>query len=101
MPSQRSPRLPDASPSGLGYASTFAVVAGALHGVARPVVYLLTLVDSESAGRAYAAYGGVYIVSSFLWLWLAKGHRLDRWNVGGAAIRLLGAGVILLGPRGT
>ena len=28
--------------------------------------YLLTLVDSENAGRAYAAYGGVYIVSSIL-----------------------------------
>ncbi|TXM72470.1 YnfA family protein [Methylobacterium sp. WL12] len=63
--------------------------------------YLLTLVDSESAGRAYAAYGGVYIVSSILWLWLAEGHRPDRWDVGGAAICLLGAAVILLGPRGT
>jgi small multidrug resistance family-3 protein len=63
--------------------------------------YLLTLVDSESAGRAYAAYGGVYIVSSILWLWLAEGHRPDRWDVGGAAICLFGAAVILLGPRGT
>ena len=26
--------------------------------------YLLTLVDSPAAGRAYAAYGGIYIVSS-------------------------------------
>jgi small multidrug resistance family-3 protein len=63
--------------------------------------YLLTLVDSESAGRAYAAYGGVYIVSSILWLWLAEGHRPDRWDVGGAAICLIGAAIILLGPRGT
>ncbi|GJD47108.1 hypothetical protein AFCDBAGC_4993 [Methylobacterium cerastii] len=63
--------------------------------------YLLTLVDSESAGRAYAAYGGVYIVSSILWLWLAEGHRPDRWDIGGAAICLFGAAVILLGPRGT
>lgn len=63
--------------------------------------YLLTLVDNESAGRAYAAYGGVYIVSSILWLWLAEGHRPDRWDVCGAAICLVGAAVILLGPRGT
>ena len=63
--------------------------------------YLLTLVDSESAGRAYAAYGGVYIVSSILWLGLAEGRRSDRWDVGGAAICLIGAAVILLGPRGT
>lgn len=61
--------------------------------------YLPTLV--ESAGRAYAAYGGVYIVSSILWPWLAEGHRPDRWDVGGAAICLIGAAAILLGPRGT
>ncbi|HTO41131.1 MAG TPA: hypothetical protein VL026_09170, partial [Rhizomicrobium sp.] len=31
--------------------------------------YLLTLVDSAYAGRAYAAYGGVYIVCALGWLW--------------------------------
>ena len=30
--------------------------------------YLLTLVDSAAAGRAYAASGGVYIVASLAWL---------------------------------
>ena len=28
--------------------------------------YLLTLVDSAAAGRAYAAYGGIYIASSII-----------------------------------
>jgi small multidrug resistance family-3 protein len=31
--------------------------------------YLLTLVEINAAGRAYAAYGGIYIVASLLWLW--------------------------------
>jgi len=35
--------------------------------------YLLTLVDAEHAGRTYAAYGGVYILSALLWLWIAEG----------------------------
>ncbi len=61
--------------------------------------YLLTLVDSEHAGRAYAAYGGVYIVSALFWLWAAEGVRPDRWDSIGAAICLIGAAVILLGPR--
>jgi small multidrug resistance family-3 protein len=61
--------------------------------------YLLTLVDSEAAGRTYAAYGGVYIVASLLWLWLAEGLRPDRWDATGAALCLAGMAVILFGPR--
>ncbi len=61
--------------------------------------YLLTLIDSAFAGRAYAAYGGVYIVASLLWLWGIEGARPDRWDISGAAICLIGAAVIILGPR--
>jgi small multidrug resistance family-3 protein len=62
--------------------------------------WLLTLVETENAGRAYAAYGGVYIVSSILWLWVAEGTRPDRWDIVGAAVCLVGAGIVLLMPRG-
>lgn len=62
--------------------------------------YLLTLVESEAAGRAYAAYGGIYIVAAIFWLWGFEGHRPDRWDVIGAAICVLGSGIILLAPRG-
>ncbi|MFC4171531.1 YnfA family protein [Microvirga sp. GCM10011540] len=61
--------------------------------------YLLTLVDSDAAGRAYAAYGGVYIVASLLWLWIVEGVRPDRWDATGAVVCLVGAAIILLGPR--
>ncbi len=61
--------------------------------------YLLTLVESDLAGRAYAAYGGVYIAASLLWLWSVEGARPDRWDTAGAAICLVGAAVILFGPR--
>ncbi|MBB3649181.1 small multidrug resistance family-3 protein [Rhizobium sp. BK619] len=61
--------------------------------------YLLTLVDSEAAGRTYAAYGGVYIVAAILWLWTVEGHRPDRWDMTGAVVCLIGAGIILWGPR--
>jgi small multidrug resistance family-3 protein len=62
--------------------------------------YLLTLVETNAAGRAYAAYGGIYIVASLLWLWTMESVRPDRWDVAGASICLVGAAVILLGPRG-
>ncbi|MCF8708415.1 YnfA family protein [Rhizorhapis sp. SPR117] len=61
--------------------------------------WLLTLIDSDAAGRAYAAYGGVYICASLLWLWAVEGVRPDRWDVSGALVCLVGAGLILLGPR--
>lgn len=61
--------------------------------------YLLTLVESDAAGRAYATYGGVYIVASLVWLWAVEGARPDRWDVAGACICLIGAAIILWGPR--
>ena len=59
----------------------------------------LTRVEAAAAGRAYAAYGGIYILSSLIWLWLVEKTRPDQWDVIGAAICLLGASVILLSPR--
>lgn len=61
--------------------------------------YLLTLAPSEAAGRAYAAYGGVYIASSLVWLWMVEGRQPDRWDFTGAAVCLAGAAIILFGPR--
>ena len=61
--------------------------------------WLLTLVPVEAAGRAYAAYGGVYIAASLLWLWLVEKSPPDRWDMVGAAVCLVGAGIILYAPR--
>lgn len=61
--------------------------------------WLLTRVDSDAAGRAYAAYGGVYICASLAWLWAVEGIRPDRWDIGGAGLCLIGTCVIIMGPR--
>ena len=61
--------------------------------------WLLTLVDNSEAGRAYAAYGGIYITFALLWLWMAEGVRPDRWDLGGVALCLVGAAVILFAPH--
>ncbi|MBI3113802.1 MAG: YnfA family protein [Rhodospirillales bacterium] len=73
----------------------------AIPGIAALVVfaYLLTRVDALYAGRAFAAYGGVYITASLAWLWAVEGARPDRWDLIGAVICVAGAAVILFGPR--
>jgi small multidrug resistance family-3 protein len=59
--------------------------------------YLLTRVDAAAAGRAYAAYGGIYIVTSLLGLWRIENIRPDRWDIGGASLCLAGAALIIFG----
>jgi small multidrug resistance family-3 protein len=61
--------------------------------------FALTRVESELAGRAYAAYGGIYIVASLAWLALVERTRPTLADVSGAAICIVGATVILFGMR--
>jgi small multidrug resistance family-3 protein len=73
----------------------------ALPGTASLIVFalLLTRIDAAFAGRAYAAYGGIYIAASLGWLWAVEGSRPDRFDLAGAALCLGGAGIILFGRR--
>src|SRR5262245_14533225 len=50
--------------------------------------WLLTLTETNAAGRAFAAYGSIYISASLVWLRAAEGVRPDRFDVAGAAICL-------------
>ncbi|MGB4866166.1 MAG: YnfA family protein [Hyphomicrobium sp.] len=58
--------------------------------------WLLSL-HPAAAGRVYAAYGGVYIAVALIWLWQVDGIPLSIWDVSGAAVALLGMGIIVWG----
>jgi small multidrug resistance family-3 protein len=60
--------------------------------------WLLTL-HPTAAGRTYAAYGGVYIFTALLWLWVIDGIRPTTWDVAGSALALAGMAIIMFGPR--
>lgn len=62
--------------------------------------WLLTLSPADLAGRSFAAYGGIYITASLIWMWAVEGRRPDHWDLAGAVICLIGAGIILFAPRG-
>ena len=59
-------------------------------GVASLIIFALALtrVEAAAAGRAYAAYGGIYILAAVVWLWVVEGVRPDRSDVLGACVCL-------------
>lgn len=53
----------------------------------------------QFAGRAFAAYGGIYLVAALVWMAGVDRVRPDRWDLLGGALALLGTLVIVYGPR--
>jgi small multidrug resistance family-3 protein len=57
--------------------------------------FALTRVDTAFAGRAYAAYGGIYIAASLGWLWIVEGQQPSTTDVLGASVAIIGALIIV------
>jgi len=70
------------------------VVALGLYG------FVATLQPDAEFGRILAAYGGVFVAGSLVWAMVVDGFRPDRFDLVGAAICLVGVGVIMYAPRG-
>ena len=62
-------------------------------------VWLLAL-HPTAAGRTYAAYGGVYVSTALVWLWLVDGVRPTAWDITGSIVAVVGMAIIVLAPRG-
>lgn len=61
-------------------------------------VWLLTL-HPFAAGRTYAAYGGVYVATAMVWLWLIDGHEPRLTDFVGAGVAISGMLIIVMGAR--
>lgn len=71
-----------------------------LLGIGALLIYSLTqTLQPFSFGRVFAAYGGVFIILALLWGWVVDGQAPDRWDWVGSGIALVGAAIILWGPR--
>lgn len=70
-------------------------------GIVASGVYPLaaTLQADPDFGRILAAYGGIFIAASFAWGMVLDGFRPDRFDVLGAAVCLVGVGIIMFAPR--
>jgi small multidrug resistance family-3 protein len=61
--------------------------------------FVATWQPDPNFGRILAAYGGVFVVGSLAWGMAIDKFEPDRWDLTGAALCLLGVGVIMFGPR--
>jgi small multidrug resistance family-3 protein len=50
-------------------------------------------------GRAYAAYGGVFVLLSVFWGWIIDRVTPDRFDLIGGALCLAGVAVMMYSPR--
>lgn len=60
---------------------------------------LLASIDTGAAGRTFAVYGGIYIGASLAFMAWVERIPPDPWDLLGACICLVGAGVIFFAPR--
>jgi len=73
---------------------------GALGAVVLFLYGIIATLQPTHFGRAYAGYGGIFVVLSLLWGWQIDGHSPDRFDLSGAMLCLAGVAVIMYWPRG-
>jgi small multidrug resistance family-3 protein len=72
---------------------------GLLGGLTLAIYGIIPTFQHANFSRVYAAYGGIFIVSSLIWGALVDKKRPDRYEIVGALIALVGVGVIFYIPR--
>ena len=101
----RSLRGPHAGAAGHGAGPSLAPPAPALAAAALGSLTLVAygvvaaMTPLEDFGRAYAAYGGVFVAASFAWAAAVDGFRLDVGDVVGCVVVLVGVVIIVAWPR--
>jgi small multidrug resistance family-3 protein len=75
------------------------VLFGILGGIVLFIYGVIPTFQPAQFGRVYAAYGGIFIVSSILWGMLVDKKKPDRYEVVGSLIAVMGAVIIFYSPR--
>ena len=74
-------------------------VFGLLGGLTLAVYGIIPTFQTAPFGRVYAAYGGIFIVSSLIWGFFVDKKKPDRYEIIGAVIALIGVFVMFYIPR--
>lgn len=72
---------------------------GLLGGLTLAIYGIIPTFQPANFGRVYAAYGGVFIVSSLIWGAFVDKKNTDKYEIIGALIALLGVLIMFYIPR--
>ena len=75
------------------------VLFGILGGIVLFIYGVIPTFQPAQFGRVYAAYGGIFIISSIFWGMLVDRKKPDRYEVIGSMIAVMGAVIIFYAPR--
>jgi small multidrug resistance family-3 protein len=70
-----------------------------LGGIILFVYGIIPTFQPANFGRVYAAYGGIFILSSIVWGMVVDKKRPDRYEIIGSFVAVFGAIIIFYAPR--
>ncbi len=72
---------------------------GILGGIVLFVYGMIPTLQPANFGRVYAAYGGIFIISSIIWGRVVDKKKPDRYEIIGSIVAVAGAVIIFYAPR--
>jgi small multidrug resistance family-3 protein len=75
------------------------ILFGLIGGIVLFIYGVIPTFQPAHFGRVYAAYGGIFIITSILWGMFIDKKKPDRYEIIGSAVAVMGAMIIFYGPR--
>jgi small multidrug resistance family-3 protein len=75
------------------------ILMGLTGGIILFVYGIIPTLQPSHFGRTYAAYGGIFIISSIIWGMIVDKKKPDRFEIIGSLVAIFGAVIIFYTPR--
>jgi small multidrug resistance family-3 protein len=75
------------------------IIVGLIGGIILFLYGIIPTFQPSHFGRTYAAYGGIFIISSIMWGMIVDKKKPDRFELLGSSIAVIGAIIIFYTPR--
>jgi small multidrug resistance family-3 protein len=75
------------------------IAMGLIGGIILFLYGIIPTFQPSHFGRTYAAYGGIFIISSIIWGMIVDKKKPDRFELIGSLIAVVGAVIIFYTPR--